>query len=100
MAVKVLITREFRQDKLNEAHQLLKELRSVVTLRPGYISGQTLISSDNPNKLVVVSTWTGQKRWEDWKADPKRKEFSQKMESLVESPEKVEVFLAGVPSED
>ena len=96
MAVKVLITRKFKQDKIDEAYQLLMELRSLATLKRGYISGQTLISADNPNKLVVVSTWSGRKSWDEWQADKKRKEHSQKMEKLLEAPEEIEVFLAGV----
>lgn len=95
MAVKVLITRQFKKDQINQAHKLLMELRSVVTFRPGYISGQTLVNADNPNKLVVVSTWSGRKRWDEWYADPKRKEFGEKMGALLESPEQVEVFLTG-----
>ncbi len=95
MAIKVMISRQFKQDRINEAHDLLKQMRSVVTLRPGYISGQTLVSAENPSKLAVVSTWTGQKRWEDWLKDEKRKEFSKRIGELLVSPEQIEVFFAG-----
>jgi len=95
MAVKVLITRNFRKNQMNQAHKLLMELRSLVTLRPGYISGQTLVNADNPNKVVVVSTWSGRKRWDEWYGDPKRKEFSEKLGAFLEFPEQIEVFLAG-----
>ena len=100
MAVKVLITRKFKQDRLHEAYQLLMELRSLATLKKGYISGQTLISADNPNKLVVVSTWSGRKSWDAWQADEKRKEHSRKMDELLEAPEEIEVFFAGVQESD
>jgi heme oxygenase (mycobilin-producing) len=95
MAVKILISRQFRQDKMSDAHNLPKEMRSVATLRPGYISGQTLASADIPNKLVVVSTWSGPKRWEAWYKDQKRIAFSKKLEGLLVAPEQVEVFMAG-----
>jgi heme-degrading monooxygenase HmoA len=100
MAVKVLITRQFKKDKIDEAYQLLMGLRSLATLKGGYISGQTLISADNPNKLVVVSTWSGRKSWDAWQADEKRKEQSKRMEELLEAPEEIEVFLAGVQESD
>jgi len=100
MAVKVLITREFKAGKANEALRLLMELRSKVTLRPGYISGQTLIGADTPNRLVVVSTWSDRKKWEKWYADPERKEFSKKMEDLLQAAENVEVFYPGERSAD
>ncbi|MDQ7783734.1 MAG: antibiotic biosynthesis monooxygenase [Desulfomonilaceae bacterium] len=96
MAIKVLITREFRKDKLNEAYKLLMKLRSMATLRKGYLSGETIISADNPNKLVVISTWVSQKRWEDWHGNEKRKNFVKKLEDeYLAAPEHVEVYLVG-----
>jgi heme-degrading monooxygenase HmoA len=95
MAVKVLITRQFQDDKIKEAFKLLMELRSLATLQIGYVSGQTLISADDPNKLVVISTWISRNRWEKWQANRKRKDASKKMQSLLKSPEDVEVFLVG-----
>ncbi|MBM4329430.1 MAG: sugar biosynthesis protein [Deltaproteobacteria bacterium] len=95
MAIKVLITREFKPERINEAYQLLMQLRSAVTLQEGYISGQTLISADNSNRIVVVSTWGSRKRWEAWKASDERNKFQGKLESFLSAPEKVEVFLTG-----
>lgn len=96
MAVKVLITREFQNGKFEQAYKLLMELRSMATLRSGYLSGETIISADNPNKLVVISTWVSQKRWENWHADRKRMDFVKRLEDeyLLVS-EHVEVFLVG-----
>lgn len=95
MAVKVLITRRFKKDKIDKAHEVLMELRSLATVRKGYVSGQTLISEDDPYKLVVVSTWASRKRWQDWQADPIRKEFEGRMQEYLEKPEENEVFLVG-----
>ena len=98
MAIKVLITRSFRPDNLKQASRLLMELRSLATLQKGYMSGETLVSANNPNKLTVLSTWISQKRWEEWQQSSQRKKFSQKIETLLESPEKTEVFLVGEKS--
>ena len=95
MAVKVLIKRRFKKDKIREAYKLLMELRSLATLQTGYVSGETLIGADDPNNLVVISTWISANRWQEWLANPKRKSAAQKMENLLESPEEAEVFLVG-----
>jgi quinol monooxygenase YgiN len=96
MAVKVLITREFKKDKFDQAYKLLMELRSMATLRNGYLSGETIISADNPNKLVVISTWVSQKRWDDWNSNQKRKDFVKKLEDeYLQAPEHAEVYLVG-----
>jgi heme oxygenase (mycobilin-producing) len=95
MAVKVLITRQFKKDKMNEGFNLLMELRSLATLQSGYVSGETLVSADNPNKLLVISTWVSRKRWEEWQANKKRKDFEKRMKNVLEGPEMSELFFVG-----
>ena len=95
MAVRVLITRQFKLGKIDQAYKLLMELRSKATLRKGYLSGETIISAQNPNKIVVISTWVSQNRWEDWYENTQRKEFLKRFEELLEAPEEMEVFLVG-----
>jgi quinol monooxygenase YgiN len=98
MAIKVLITRTFKPDNLKQASRFLMELRSLATLQKGYMSGETLVSANNPNKLTVVSTWISQHRWEEWQASSERKAFAQKIEPLLESAEQTEVFMVGEKS--
>lgn len=95
MGVKVLITRKFKQEQLQRAYEPLMELRSLVTLRRGYISGETLVSTLDSKKVLVISQWASLEKWEEWLADPRRQEFTKRMEELLEGPEKVEVFLDG-----
>lgn len=95
MAVKVLITRELKQGKMEEAYKVLMELRSAATLQQGYLSGETMFSADNPNKLLVISTWTSRKRWENWLREDKRKKIAKRLEPYLTQPEQVEVFLSG-----
>lgn len=95
MAVKVLITRRFKQDQLENAYKPLMELRSVVTLRRGYVSGETLVSATDKRRVLVISHWSTLERWEEWLADPRRQEFIKRMEELLETPEQVEIFLTG-----
>jgi len=95
MAVKVLITRRFKEDHLEKAYEPLMELKSVVTLRRGYVSGEALVSTEDPRKLVIITHWAARERWEEWQADPRRQEFIHRMEALLESPEDVEIFLIG-----
>ncbi|MBI5569775.1 MAG: antibiotic biosynthesis monooxygenase [Desulfomonile tiedjei] len=95
MAVKVLITRRFKPDKIEAANAFLMKLRAEATLCKGYVSGQTLVSADEPNKVVVISTWNSRKRWEEWLNDSNRKKFHARMDELLAAPEHVEVFFVG-----
>lgn len=92
MAIKVLTVRNFKKGTIEEAYQLLKQLRAAGTFRPGFVSGQTLVSAEDPHRLLVISTWTDAKGWEAWRASQKRKEISAKIAELLETPEHVEIF--------
>ena len=95
MAVKVLVTRQFKGDKMRDAYALVTQLRSKAILRHGHISGETLVSEDTLNRVVVVSTWASRKDWEDWRATPMRRDFMRKIGECLASPEQVEVFQIG-----
>jgi len=92
MAIKVFTLRQFKGGTVEQAHKLLEQLRAAGTFRPGFVSGQTLVSTEDPNRLLVISTWTDAKGWKAWRASEKRKEISQQIAELLESPEHVEVF--------
>ena len=93
MPVTVLITRELRKDCIPEAFEVIVKLRSLATLEPGYISGQTMVSVKNPNKIVVMSIWENIGRWEDWQASELRNEYTAKMDPMTASPEQVDVLM-------
>lgn len=95
MAIKVLITRKFKKNTIREAYGLLMQLRAMVTVLPGYLSGETLISAEEPEKLLVISTWTSKKRWEDWESSEKRKEFTKELAHILESPEHSQIYFVG-----
>lgn len=93
MPVTVLITREFKPNAFPKAYELIVKLRSLATLEPGYITGQTMVSVDNPNKLSVMSTWESLQRWKDWQAGDLRKQYTDKMEEMSTGPEEVQVLM-------
>jgi quinol monooxygenase YgiN len=93
MAVTVLITREFKKASLPRALESIVKIRSLATLEPGYISGQTMVSLNNANRIVVMSTWESIGRWEDWQASELRKEYTAKLDPLTVSLEQVDVLM-------
>ncbi|MGD9308607.1 MAG: antibiotic biosynthesis monooxygenase, partial [Desulfosarcina sp.] len=66
MSVKVLITRTVPGNKAREMLQLFREMRSLATAQPGYISGETMKSNDRPDVFMVISTWGSASDWEAW----------------------------------
>ena len=89
MAVKILIERKIKPGKEKELIEAVKELRTRAIHTPGYISGETLRSIEDPSVHLVVSTWRSLEDWNRWVNSLERKTFQQKTEAMLEEPTKV-----------
>ena len=57
MAVKVMIKRLIKEGNAKDVFVLLNKHRSNAMNQKGYITGETLMSYQNPLFLLVISTW-------------------------------------------
>ena len=100
MNAKILIKRKFKKGKQKEVLALLRELRSGALNQPGYISGETLTSTENPRTMMVIGTWQNMESWYNWKRNSTRQTLEQMLETYqVESTEYQE-FKVGAFIED
>ncbi|HOK07465.1 MAG TPA: antibiotic biosynthesis monooxygenase [Syntrophales bacterium] len=84
MAVKIFIRRRIpKGEDSKKLFELIKELRRRATGRPGYISGESLVSVDDPSCLLVVSTWRHMDDWKAWENDPERMEIQKKIDEII-----------------
>ena len=90
MAVEVLIRRKIMEIKAKEVSPLIVKLRSLATIQPGYISGETLNCIDPPgrNEYLVRSTWHSVEDWEKWLHSKERAALNDQIDQL--SQEKAE----------
>ena len=95
MTVKVLITRTVPQDKGRDLLGLFKEMRSLATDQPGYVSGETLKSSDRPDEFLIISTWETPEDWERWLLSKERQSIQAKIDALLGGNTKYEMFHYG-----
>jgi heme-degrading monooxygenase HmoA len=95
MAVKVLITRHFKKSNTWEIFALINKSRSDAMNQKGYITGESLVSHDNPQKILVISTWQSVKDWENWKANPLRKTNEERLAPYLERPTDYEIYDVG-----
>ena len=96
MSIKVLIKRTFPQEKASDILKLFMEMRSLATGQEGYISGETLKSSDRPNVYLVISTWTSANDWENWLRKKERQEIQGKIDALLGGKTSYEMFHYGL----
>ena len=83
MTVKILIKRTIPREKETELMPLLKQLRNLGVNQPGYISGETLKNINNPNEIMVISTWQSAEQWQAWVQNEKRKEIQDQIEFIL-----------------
>ena len=86
MFVKVFIRRPIKEGKDGQAFSLLKKLRSNAMNHQGYISGETLVSTDDPKEMMVISIWESLEDWENWKESKARKEIDDRLIEIQDRP--------------
>ncbi|MBT8366431.1 MAG: antibiotic biosynthesis monooxygenase, partial [Deltaproteobacteria bacterium] len=91
----ILIKREFIKGKKNEIIALLKELRSGALQQPGYVSGETLSSVDQPQTLMVISSWQDMESWHNWQENDTRKTLERMLETYQEGSTEYQEFTLG-----
>ncbi len=93
MVVKVFIKRQVREGSAMEAFDLLKKLRSNAMNSQGYISGETLVSTNDQSEIMVVSIWHSIQDWTRWKESAERKTIDAQLEELQVKPTVYEPFV-------
>ena len=71
---------------------LFKEMRSLASAQDGYISGETLKSSDRVDVFLVISTWASASDWENWLKNTERQKIQRKIDTLLGGKTSYEVF--------
>ena len=95
MAIKVLIKRHFKAGRSAEGLSLLRELRNQAMLQPGYISGETLSSSEDPQTLVVIASWQDIESWIAWRENDTRKTLERMLETYQETSSEYQELILG-----
>ena len=95
MTINVLITRRFKPDFLHEALSHNAQLRALATVQEGYLHGKSLVSRQDPQRVVVISSWQSIEDWENWYGTDIRRDYYKKLRMALEEPESVEVFDVG-----
>jgi quinol monooxygenase YgiN len=98
MTIKVIIERSVKQENKEQLLSLLTKLRERAINQPGYISGETLSSLDNPGTHVVISTWNLLQDWRAWEGNQERRVLTALIDNLLTAPAKVSVFLPSAAS--
>jgi len=93
MLTTVFIKRQMAPGSDKEFLALIKKLRINAMEHAGYISGETLVSTDDPQELLVISRWQSREDWNDWKESDVRKSIDAALEKLQAEPTEYRSFV-------
>jgi heme-degrading monooxygenase HmoA len=93
MLITVFIKRHMRKGTEKAFFSLIKKLRFNAMGYEGYISGETMVSTDDPQGLLVISRWQSREDWTGWKESGERKSIDAALEKLQTKPTAYESYV-------
>lgn len=94
MTVKILIERELKEDPSWEDLITIKELRIGAMQHTGYVSGETLVDTENQRKILIMSIWANKAGWDKWVNSDERKSLDAKLEKKLKHPPTIRSFMS------
>ncbi len=88
--IKVIVEHHVKEGE--SLASLLQELRAAALREPGYITGETLVSTEDRSLVVVISTWRSLEDWKAWETSGMRARLYQQIEPLLVERPKVRTF--------
>lgn len=71
---------------------VIRELRNEAMRKPGYITGETLVNTDDPSNILVISTWQTLEDWIAWDRSDLRNRITQRAIPSLTEPYTVRTF--------
>jgi len=93
VAVNVIMKRTPKTAANGELDSVLQELGQLAMGRPGYISGETLLSSLDTSPTLVVSQWASLQHWQGYEICTERQRLLHRVAELLDEPAVTEVYL-------
>ena len=90
--VRIVIERHLKEGKRGDLMPLLRELRTAAMHQPGYVTGETLASTEDPCIISVLSTWRGLGDWKAWEKSEQRIKLYANIEPLLVEKPKVSIY--------
>lgn len=95
MAIKVVISRRVPAEVAPNLKPLLLKLRTLAGAQPGYVTGETLVNTEDKEDVLVFSTWSSLEHWRAWVEDPRRAEVEDVIDAMLGTPARYKTYFYG-----
>ncbi len=83
MAVKILIYRNISKEQEPVVRPFLKQLHRLALSNKGYISGESLISGNDLEENLIISSWESLDDWESFLENKESKEIRYQVDQVL-----------------
>ena len=91
--VRVIIEHQAKDAKdVKRLINLIRELRNEAMKRSGYITGETLVNTEDTCNVLVISTWQSVEHWKTWDTSETRVKITQRVNPLLTEPYAVRMY--------
>ena len=88
--IRVIIERKLK--KVEHISRLIRQIRVVAMAQRGYISGETLVGTEDTHAITVISTWKSLECWQAWEKSEQRVTLDRQIASLLTEPPIVKTY--------
>ncbi|SIQ08867.1 antibiotic biosynthesis monooxygenase family protein [Marinobacterium stanieri] len=90
--IRVLIERHIASELSEHYDRVARETLQAAMHFPGFISGEALHNSADPNHRVILATYRSENDWLRWASSDERRDMMDQINPMLETDEKVTVF--------
>ncbi|MEE8364701.1 MAG: antibiotic biosynthesis monooxygenase family protein [Gammaproteobacteria bacterium] len=86
--ITVIIERHVAEGLETPYETAIGELLNAMTAAPGYISGESLVDSRQPNHYIAIARWATESAWNQWLHSKERKKMLTVIAPFLQTDEK------------
>jgi len=88
--IRVIIERKLKS--VEHISRLLRQIRAAAMAQRGYVSGETLVGTEDTHAITVISTWRSLEYWQAWEKSEQRVTLDRQIASLLTEPPIVKTY--------
>lgn len=90
--IRVLIERHIAESLEEAYEQRARLVLQQAVAAPGFISGETLVDSHDPNHRITLANWRSEADWDRWYQSPERRDLMAELVPMMDKEEAITVL--------
>jgi len=90
--IRVLIERHIAESLEEAYEQRARVVLQHAVAAPGFISGETLVDSHDPNHRITLANWRSEADWDRWYHSPERRDLMAELIPMMDKDETITVL--------